>query len=208
MKIRTFAAALVLAGAPALLSAQQQTAPRGEHRGEWQERRGGQGGYQGLMRFRQQLGLSDAQVSRLQGIQQRLQQRNAPVVQRIDAARRQAGLPEIRRGERGEGRKGPRAMRGQRGGRGQGEARPQLTEQQREAFRRFREQVRPLHEQLRQNGQAAMQETRSVLTEQQRAQVQQLMQERRGQRGRRGDFRGQRQHRRGAEHQGHGTNQS
>lgn len=206
MKIRTFAAVLVMAGAPALLAA-QQTPPqvdRAPQRGEW--RRGGQDG-QGLIRFRQQLGLSDAQVSRLQAIQQRTQQRNAPIMQRIDAARRQAGLPEIRRrGEGGEGQQ--RAMRGRRGGRGRDGARPQLTEQQRQAFQRFREQVRPLHEQLRQNRQSAMQEARSVLTEQQRQQVQRLMQEHRGQRGRRGDARGQRQDRRGGEHRGHGTNQS
>lgn len=203
MKIRTFAAVLVMAVAPALLAA-QQTPPqvdRAPQRGEW--RRGGQDG-QGLIRFRQQLGLSDAQVSRLQAIQQRTQQRNAPIMQRIDAARRQAGLPEIRRrGEGGEGQQ--RAMRG---GRGRDGARPQLTEQQRQAFQRFREQVRPLHEQLRQNRQSAMQEARSVLTEQQRQQVQQLMQEHRGQRGRRGDARGQRQDRRGGEHRGHGTTRS
>lgn len=206
MKIRTFAAVLVMAGAPALLAA-QQTPPqvdRAPQRGEW--RRGGQDG-QGLIRFRQQLGLSDAQVSRLQAIQQRTQQRNAPIMQRIDAARRQAGLPEIRRrGEGGEGQQ--RAMRGRRGGRGRDGARPQLTEQQRQAFQRFREQVRPLHEQLRQNRQSAMQEARSVLTEQQRQQVQRLMQEHRGKRGRRGDARGQRHDRRGGEHQGHGTTRS
>jgi len=199
MKIRTFAVALALAGAPALLSAQQDAPrPRAEQRqgAEGHGRRGGwdrgegQGREQALLRFRQQLGLTDAQVSRLQAIHQRLEQQNAPIVQRIDAARRQAGLPELRRPQAGQQQ---RAMRGQRGGRGQGNARPQLTDQQRQAFQRFREQTRPLQEQIRQNRQSAMREAQSVLTEQQRQQVRQLIQEHRGQRGGRGEFRGQRQ---------------
>ena len=186
MKIRTYAIALALAGAPVLLAAQQTPQQgRGEDRGAWQDRRGGrgmrgerQGGHEALLRYRQQLGLSDAQVSRLQSIHQRLQSRNESIVQRIDAARRQAGLPDLRarRGEGGQGQQ--RAMRGRERG-----ERPQLTEQQREAFRRFREQVRPLQEQLRQNRQEAMREAQAVLTPQQRQQVQQLIREHRGQRG-------------------------
>src|SRR5829696_6346099 len=108
MKIRTFALTLALAGAPVLLAA-QQTPPQGraDQRGGWQDRRGGlggerQGGYQALLRYRQQLGLSDAQVSRLQSIQQRLQSQNAPLVERVEAARRQSGLPEFR-ARRGQG---------------------------------------------------------------------------------------------------------
>jgi len=194
MKIRTYAIALALAGAPVVLAA-QQTTPQGraDQRGAWQDRRGGrgmQGGRQGreqaLLRYRQQLGLTDAQVSRLQSIHQRLESRNQPIVQRIDAARRQAGLPDFRarRGEGGQQRQ--RAMHRQRG------ERPQLTDQQREAVRRFREQVKPLQEQLRQNRQEAMREAQAVLTPQQRQQVQQLIREHRGQRGQRGQFRGQR----------------
>lgn len=203
MKIRTFAAALALAGAPALLSAQQD-APRdraGQHQqGEWQGRRGGwdqqgPGREQALLRYRQQLGLTDAQVSRLQAIRQRLQSQNAPIVQRIEAARRQAGLPEFRReqGQQGQQR-GFRRQRGQQrqGEQGQARERRQLTDQQREAFQRFREQVRPLQEQLRQNRQSAMREAQSVLTDRQREQVRQLIQQHRGQRGGRGEFRGQR----------------
>jgi hypothetical protein len=198
MKIRTYALALALAGAPALLAAQQQTPQRerGEDRGAWQDRRGGrgmhgerQGGQEALLRYRQQLGLTDAQVSRLQSIHQRLQSRNESIVQRIDAARRQAGLPDFRarRGEGGQGQQ--RAMRGRR----QGGERPQLTDQQREQFRRFREQVKPLQEQLRQNRQEAMREAQGVLTPQQRQQVQRLIQEHRGQRGGQGQRGGRRQ---------------
>jgi len=203
MKIRTFAVALALAGAPALLSAQQDAPrPRAEQRqgAEGHGRRGGwdrdgrQGREQALLRFRQQLGLTDAQVSRLQAIHQRLEQQNAPIVQRIDAARRQAGLPEMRRGrgERGQQR-GFRRQQGAQGQQGQARERRQLTDEQRQAIQRFREQVRPLTEQLRQNRQSAMREAQSVLTEQQRQQVRQLIQEHRGQRGGRGEFRGQRQ---------------
>jgi hypothetical protein len=215
MKIRTYAFALALAGAPVLLAA-QQTAPQGraDQRGGWEDRRGGeqggrQGGYQALLRYRQQLGLSDAQVSRLQSIQQRLQSRNAPIVERVEAARRQAGLPEFRarrgqgeqgvQGQRGRGR-GEQGTQGRRdrgqGGRAQGGQRPQLTDQQRQAMQRFREQVKPLHEQMLRNRQDALREAQAVLTPQQRQQVQQLIQEHRGRRGRDGDARGERQGRR------------
>ncbi|MFL5537390.1 MAG: hypothetical protein ACJ8J0_00265 [Longimicrobiaceae bacterium] len=193
MKIRTYAVALALAAAPGLLAAQQTTPQqgRGEQRGAWQGRRGGVDGERGgqaLLRYRQQLGLTDAQVQRLQAIHQRLESRNAPIVQRIDAARRQAGLPELRarrgeRGQRGEGVQG-RRQRGE--GRAQRGERPQLTDQQRQAFQRFREQVKPLHEEMLRNRQEALREAQAVLTPQQRAQVQQLVREHRGQRGRRG----------------------
>ena len=201
MKIRTYAIALALAGAPVLLAA-QQTPPQGrtDQHGAWQDRRGArgerQGGYQALLRYRQQLGLSDAQVSRLQSIQQRLQSRNAPIVERVEAARRQAGLPELR-ARRGQGEQGMQGQRrrGQRG-RAQAGERRQLTDQQRQAMQRFREQVKPLHEQMLRNRQEAMREAQAVLTPQQRQQVQQLIQEHRGRRGRDGAARGQRQGRR------------
>ena len=201
MKIRTYAIALALAGAPVLLAA-QQTPPQGraDQHGAWQDRRGArgerQGGYQALLRYRQQLGLSDAQVSRLQSIQQRLQSRNAPIVERVEAARRQAGLPELR-ARRGQGEQGVQGQRGRgRGDRARSGERRQLTDQQRQAMKRFREQVKPLHEQMLRNRQEAMREAQAVLTPQQRQQVQQLIQEHRGRRGRDGDARGQRQGRR------------
>jgi hypothetical protein len=207
MKIRTYAIALALAGAPVVVAA-QQTPPQGraDQRGAWEDRRGGrgmqgerQGGYQALLRYRQQLGLSDAQVSRLQSIQQRFQSRNAPLMERVEAARRQAGLPEFRerrgqQGEQGQGMQG-RRRRGE-GDRAQGGERRQLTDQQRQAMQRFREQVKPLHEQMLRNRQDALREAQAVLTPQQRQQVQQLIREHRAQRGERGQrdgqFRGQR----------------
>ncbi|HEV7586665.1 MAG TPA: hypothetical protein VGO40_00950 [Longimicrobium sp.] len=212
MKIRTYAFALALAGAPVLLAAQQTPLQgRADPRGGWEDRRGGehggrQGGYQALLRYRQQLGLSDAQVSRLQSIQQQLRSRNAPIVERVDAARRQAGLPEFRarRGQAEQGMQGDRRRGGGeqrtdgqrrrgRGGRAQGGQRPHLTDQQRQAMRRFREQMKPLHEQMLRNRQEAMREAQAVLTPQQRQQVQQLMREHRG---RDGDAGGERHGRR------------
>jgi Spy/CpxP family protein refolding chaperone len=185
MKIRSFALALALAGAPALLAAQQTPAQgRADHRGGWNQQGGRQGGY---LRYRQQLGLTDAQVSRLQSIDQRLQSQNAPLVQRMETARQQAGLPDFRtrraqRGQDGQGMQGER--RGQDGRAQRGE-RPKLTDEQRTAMRRFREQVKPVQEQLQRNRQAAMRDAQAVLTPQQRQQVQQLMQEHRGARGQR-----------------------
>jgi Spy/CpxP family protein refolding chaperone len=63
-------------------------------------------------------------------------------------------------------------------------------------MQRFRDQVKPLHQQMLQNRQAAMRDAQAVLTPQQRQQVQQLIQERRGRRGRDGEARGERQPRR------------
>ena len=206
MKIRTFALTLALAGAPVLLAAQQQAPSqgRGDQRSGWENRRGGQrgerqGGYPALLRYRQQLGLTDAQVSRLQSIEQRLQSQNAPLVQRIEAARQQAGLPDFRArsGQRGQGEQS-RAQGERRNGQGRAQRgeRPQLTEQQRQAMQRFRQQVKPVQEQIQRNRQAALRDAQAVLTPQQRQQVQQLIQEHRGRRGRNGDARGARQGRR------------
>jgi len=191
MKIRTYAVALALFAAPGLLAAQETTPHQGhgEQRGARQERRGGLDrqrghGYQQLLRYRQQLGLTEAQVQRLQGIRQRLQARNASIVQRIEAARRQAGLPEFRarRGERGPRGEGMHGRRPRGEGRAQRGERPRLTDEQRQAMQRFREQVRPMHEELLRNRQEALREAQSVLTPQQREQVQQLIREHRGQR--------------------------
>lgn len=206
MKIRTIAMALAVAGTPAVLAAQQGTPPaqgqHGEHgqhhRGERGARgmrgqQGGRGGLRMLINRRQQLNLTDAQVQRLTAIQQRLESQNRTLMERLRTQRQQAGLPELRqpRGE-GEGRAArPRRERGER---------PQLTEQQRQALQRFREQAQPIREQIRQNQQAAVREAQGVLTEQQRQQVQQWMSQHRGRRG--GAEGHGRRGRRGEHHQG------
>jgi hypothetical protein len=211
MKIRTIAMALAVAGTPALLAAQQGTPPvQGQRARPQLDSRGMRGHADGrfplraLINRRQQLNLTDAQVQRLTAIQQRLESQNRPLMERLRAQRQQAGLPEMRRpqqGERGQ------AARGRR--QGERRQRPQLTEQQRQALTRFREQSQPLRQQIQQNVQAAARDARAVLTEQQRQQVQQLM-ERRGRRGGRRDGQGRRNRgehhgQRGQhQHQGHG----
>ncbi|HYH80649.1 MAG TPA: hypothetical protein VEX86_12670 [Longimicrobium sp.] len=211
MKIRTIAMALAVAGMPSLAAAQQGTPPaQGQHgqhhRGEGQMRGQRGGGLQALIARRQQLNLSDAQVQRLTAIQQRMQSQNQALMERLRAQRRQAGLPEMAPA-RGEG--GRDAQRGERRQRGTRAQRPQLTEQQREALRRFRQQSEPTRQQIMQNRQAALRDAQAVLTEQQRQQVQQWMSQR-GRRGGRDGHQGRRGRGRGQheQHQGQGTSRS
>ncbi|HET6228988.1 MAG TPA: Spy/CpxP family protein refolding chaperone [Longimicrobiaceae bacterium] len=182
MKIRSFALGLALVGAPLSLHAQQASAPAQGREAHGQHARGGRGeGQQGprqspiqrLIANRQQLSLTDAQVQRLQGIEQGLQSRNQPIMERMRAMRQQAGLPE----------------RGQGGAQGQ---RPQLTEQQRAALKQSREQMRPLMKQMRDNNKAAMEQVKSVLTSAQKDQVKALHRQERGNREGHGHRGGQR----------------
>jgi Spy/CpxP family protein refolding chaperone len=108
MNTRTFALALALSGAalPALAqqttpAAPQQAAPhaRHEHGGRMGHGRGmGHGSPMAmLIQHRQDLGLTENQVSRLQAVGQRLQAQRQPLVTRLralrpDSARRAAGL--------------------------------------------------------------------------------------------------------------------
>jgi Spy/CpxP family protein refolding chaperone len=202
MKIRTFAIALAVAGAPAALAAQQNPPPappahgqHGEHGGPMGMRRPGgpRGGVEGLIARRQELGLTDAQVQRLQAIQQRAESQTRPLFDRLRALREQTpGLPQMR---------GPRPQPGQNAQPGQRPARParpQLTDEQKQALQKLREQSKPIFDQLRQNREATMRDVQSVLTDQQKQKLQQWRSEHRGQRdggeghGRRGGWRGQR----------------
>jgi hypothetical protein len=127
-----------------------------------------------LLEKRVELGLTADQVRRLEAIHGRVQSRNQPIREQLQAARRQTGLPEPRPGARGGERVRP-------------------TEEQREARRRFRDQARPLMDQLRDNTRAAMREAREVLTDQQRQQIRRMHDRQgHGQRGhgRRGGRRG------------------
>lgn len=180
MKLHTFAIALAVAGAPAVLSAQQQQpAPaQGAHarHGAWAqrgERRGG-GALQALLAHRQELGLTDAQVSRLTAINQRLQSQNQPLMERTRQAYQQAGLPDFR------ARRQQARAQGQQGTQHQ---RPQLTDAQKAAFKRVREQVKPLRQQMRQNTEAAVRDAKTVLTADQQAKIQQYMKAHRHERG-------------------------
>lgn len=112
-----------------------------------------------LLRNRDQLALSASQISRLEEIGQRMDLQNQPLIAR---------LVEIRRGATGE----PRPQHG--------------TPEHQEANRRRMEEAKPLMDQIRKNNHAAMEEVGEVLTSEQKAQVKQIIDERR----RRGDGRG------------------
>lgn len=195
--MRYFMAAALLA---APLHAAAQTAPpaaqdqqareRGDRgprqaRGERGQARGqrGPGGspVQRLIAQRERLALTDAQVQRLQAIDRDLQARNAPLQQQL------AGLFPQRAqraaGTRVQGERRARPDSAQRAERRA--ARPQLTEQQRQQMQQRRQQAQPLVQQMRQNGEAALTQARSVLTAQQQRQVQQMLERRGGERGER-----------------------
>jgi predicted transglutaminase-like cysteine proteinase len=179
MKILSFALALALAGAPAVLAAQtgqpqqgqQGWHQHGERQGQRGERRG-RNPLAMLIAHRQQLNLTDAQVSQLQAIRQRLEAQNRPLMERVRSLRQQAGLPDFRRERREQGQ-------GQAEGQEQGRReRPQLTPEQRQAMQRLRPQLQPIMQQLRANNQAAMKEVQSVLTDAQKQQIRQFMRQR------------------------------
>lgn len=180
-RIGHLALALALLSAPQVLNA-QDPAGAGHHGG----RGHGAGMAMGrmdpfarLLERRQELQLTSQQVSQIEGIQSRLRTQNQPLMEQLQTLRRQAGLPELRQG--GEARGGERR---------------QLTDEQRQAVRQFRERAQPITEQMRANTRTAMREVQGILTEQQRSQLRQWHQEqgrrhgrgegRRGRGGRRG----------------------
>jgi ribonuclease E len=178
--------AVALVAAPVSLAAQTTPPPaaQGEHAREGREFRGqrGPGGgspVQRMLSQRERLKLTDAQVQRLQAIDRDLQARNAPLQQQLAsifperAQRAAAGAQGERRARPDGARRGERRQRGER---------PQLTEAQRQQMQQRRAQAEPVMQQLRQNGEAALTQARSVLTAEQQAQVNQWM-ERRGERG-------------------------
>ncbi|HEX7240167.1 MAG TPA: hypothetical protein VF263_07875, partial [Longimicrobiaceae bacterium] len=97
MKIRTLAVALALSAAPLPLLAQNPSAPaapreRAERPARAERGMRGVRGAEGfrspvtrLVERREQLGLTAAQVSRLQAIEQRLRSQNQPLVERMRA---------------------------------------------------------------------------------------------------------------------------
>lgn len=198
--IRYMIAFALLAAAP--VAAQTGRAGADSARGgRWQHGHGeGRTPFQGLIAHRQELQLTDAQVTRLQEIGRRLDERNAPLRAQLAshreqyAARRRAQMerltPEQRRDtlqrlrQSGRGRQVPEAMRA------------------------------PM-EQMRANIRAAVQEAQGVLTAPQKERARQLMAEKRrgrmepgGQRGphhRRGGWSREGQPRGGQSQDGAGT---
>ena len=165
--IRSLALAVVLAaGAQAMQAQQAAPSPRGDHGTHRLGPRHGEGDpFARLLERRQELNLTAQQVSRIEAIRARLQAQNQPLMEQLQAARRQAGLPD-------------------RSVESRGGERPRLTEEQRAAARQMRERMAPVAQQLRSNRRAAMREVHEVLTEAQREQLRQKHREHRG--GRRG----------------------
>lgn len=156
MKIRLVALALCLAAAPLPLLAQTTSAPDSAARREWRDgARMQRVPLERLVAQRERLGLTAEQVNRLQAVQERLRSRNAPLLEQVRMARRQA-VP------RQPGRRAP------------------LTEQERAALRRVREALRPVREQLRENRRGAVEEVRAILTDEQRTRLRELRREHRG----------------------------
>ena len=155
------AALLAAAPAPALL-AQGQGAPGAAHQqhGDRQQRQGSRPSpVAALLEHRAELKLTDAQVSRLQTIERDLAQKNEPLRRQLEAAR-----PQRAQGD---------------------QERP--SEEERQAMRARMEQLRPQMQQLRQNQQAAMEQVRTVLTDEQEQAARRYLRGPRGERGERGE---------------------
>lgn len=159
MKIRSLALALTLAAAPLPLLAQTTPAPDAPRREVRDGARMQRAPLERLVAQRERLGLTAEQVTRLKAVQERLRSRNAPLLEQVRTARRQA-VP------RQPGTRAP------------------LTEQERDALRRTREALRPVREQLRENRRGAAEEVRAILTDEQRTRLRELRRE--GRRGRDG----------------------
>jgi len=167
--VRYMVALSLLAAAPA--AAQQNGRPGADsvRGGRWE-----QGGrqhrpaFQRLLAHRQELQLTDAQVTRLQEIGRRLEERNRPIRAQLQAQHEQFKAQRRAQMER-------------------------LTpEQRRDTLRRLREEghrreipqaMRAPMEQMRANIRAAMEEAQGVLNAQQKERARQLMQEARRNRG-------------------------
>jgi hypothetical protein len=152
----------------AVLSDEQRTKLRETMRGGMRHGTGGQGAQAARSGEQRQamplarvlergaeLGLTAEQVSQLEAIQVRVQQQNAPLLAQLRAFGAMRGAG-VERGQRGPA-----------------------------AGARVPQEIRPAMQQLRQNNQAAMQEVRSVLTDEQQVKLRETWRE--GMRERRGD---------------------
>lgn len=141
---------LGLAALPAQLSAQGESPrpPRSE-RGS-PEMHAHRSPVEMLLRRRAELELSDDQVARLQAIDQRMEERNRPHVQKLVAMRR--ALPAELRGSHRE-----------------------MTDAQKAEFRERMKEARPLMEQIHESNRSAMREVGEVLTADQKSRVRTIL---------------------------------
>jgi len=168
-KVYGLALLAAVAAAPVVVEAQAPRAAAGQQQAE---RGGWHSPISRIVEHRAELGLTTEQVSRLQGIQQRLQQQNAPLMEQVRASGAwREGAAKADRGDRA-----PRADGARRGAR---------------AGRQVPEEMRPVMNQIRDNNRAAHQEVRSVLSDQQQVRLRELAQQQRAG-GQRGEWRGNR----------------
>ncbi len=217
-RIYSIALLAALAAAPVTLEAQNPRVPRTQ---EQAERRHDGASPQKLLQLRNELGLTAEQVSQLEGIRQRLQQQNTPLIEQLRASgawqeRRAQG--EARTGEQGRIAPEQREQARQRMENMTPEQREpmrqrmqNMTPEQREAMRRqmqerrqgaeagrrterqMPEELRPVMQQMQANTRSALQEARAVLTAEQQTRLSELVQQRRGPAtGREGQRRGAR----------------
>lgn len=151
MKIHFVLLALLLAiAAPLPLAGQRDGGRDGGHDGKPHHHRIEQGAVEKLLRHRDALGLTGEQVARLQEIDQQLETRNEPHVQRLMALRREM--------------------------KAQLHVEPKLSHEQRKAvFDRWSRDAKPSLDQIHQNNRAAMHEVGAVLTPEQKARVRQII---------------------------------
>lgn len=147
MKLTTLGLALALLATPLPAQERSHSHPPRSGLGEAMESRGP---LATLLRDREALRLTAAQVTQLEAVQQRLIQQNRPLVEQLLQIRRNLGEP-------------PRI-------------RPQeMTPEQRRQWERHVEQARPIMQQIRRHNHQAMEEVRSVLTPEQREQLRQRL---------------------------------
>lgn len=186
---RFYGIALLAAIAAAPVALEAQTPQPGQ---EQVTRPSGQAPLARVLQHRAELGLTTDQVTRLEGIQQRLQAQNAPLLEQLRASgagQRAEGAARERRQLTPEQREQMRermqnmteeerrALREQmRQRRQQGERRAPGARGERQ----IPEELRPVVQQLQANNRAAMEEARAVLTAEQQTQLRELRQQRRG----------------------------
>jgi hypothetical protein len=186
--------ALTLAAAPAAVEA--QTAPRGE-RAQMAARMGGMGNpAERVLRQREALGLTAAQVAQLEQLQAEFATRNAPLLEQLRAARPAAaerGQPTDEQRQQMRQRREQMAQMTPEQRQQLRDRMAQMTPEQRQQMRRKgqaagaspeararMETLRPVMTQLRQNHQDARQQVRAVLTAEQATRLQELAQRRDG----------------------------
>lgn len=167
MRLKNVALVALLLALPAPVLAQRTDAPApGDHAARMQHR--GRAPFALFLEHRAELGLTDAQVARLEEISRRLHERNEPHVQRL----REAGLPT-----RLEDR---RSLR-------------ELSVEERQQLRQRVEAMKPTLQEMRKNRRDAAREAKAVLSEEQQARVRELLKARRGEHPReKGRHRGKR----------------